>query len=303
VSDSIVAHNVISSNDEEGIYLFESNNDKITDNLIFNNSLGIYMNGADDNILHHNSIVKNGNQTEVMFGSSGNIWDDSMGEGNFWSDYNGLDDGNGGRTAGDGIGDTEIPHPFTDQGYGYYQLDNYPLMDPVGNYVFLNEGWNLISIPFIQLNTDLGTVLSSITGLYSAVQWYNVSDAFDPWKHNHVSKLPSLNDFSTINHKMGFWIHIVESGEILFQYSGTHPTENQSITIHKGWNQVGYPSLTSYNRTTGLNNLTFGLDVDCIQWYDAATKSWHIMGPDDYFVPGKGYWMHSKVDAEWEVPL
>jgi hypothetical protein len=66
---------------------------------------------------------------------------------------------------------------------------------------------------------------------------------------------------------------------------------------------VGYPSLTSYNRSVGLNNLTFGTDVDCIQWYDAAAQTWHFMGPDDYFIPGRGYWIHSKVEATWEVPL
>jgi hypothetical protein len=66
---------------------------------------------------------------------------------------------------------------------------------------------------------------------------------------------------------------------------------------------VGYPSLSNHNRTTGLNNLTIDTHVDCIQWYDAGTKTWHFMGPDDYFVPGRGYWVHSKVDAEWEVPL
>ena len=47
-------------------------------------------------------------------------------EGNYWSNYDGLDDGSGtGKhaIAGDGIGDTLIPHP--DPGYDYY-----PLMRP-----------------------------------------------------------------------------------------------------------------------------------------------------------------------------
>ena len=37
--------------------------------------------------------------------------------------------------------------------------------------------------------------------------------------------------------------------------------------------------------------------------YRAATQTWHFMGSDDSFVPGRGYWVHSKVEAEWEVPL
>ena len=59
-------------------------------------------------------------------------WDDGAGGGNYWNDYAGVDDGSGGRAAGDGVGDTLIPHPqFTYwQWYGYYNLDNYPLMYP-----------------------------------------------------------------------------------------------------------------------------------------------------------------------------
>jgi hypothetical protein len=40
--------------------------------------------------------------------------------------------------------------------------DNYPLMDLIINRTFLYEGWNLISIPFIQPDTNLGIVLDSI---------------------------------------------------------------------------------------------------------------------------------------------
>ena len=43
-------------------------------------------------------------------------------EGNYWDDYSGVDDGSGGRTAGDGIGDTALPHSL---------FDNHPRMGPV----------------------------------------------------------------------------------------------------------------------------------------------------------------------------
>jgi hypothetical protein len=112
-----------------------------------------------------------------------------------------------------------------------------------------------------------------------------------------------MNDLDEINHTMGFWINIIEPGGVLFKYSGIQPSLNQTINLHPGWNLVGYPSLTSYDRTTGLNNITFGDDVDFIQWYDAATKTWHVMGVDDYFVRGRGYWFHVKTECMWEVPL
>jgi hypothetical protein len=102
---------------------------------------------------------------------------------------------------------------------------------------------------------------------------------------------------------MGFWVHIIRSGGVLFQYQGIQPTSNQTIQLNEGWNMVGYPSLRSYNRTSGLNNLTFGQGVDLIQWYDAQIKTWHDLEENDYFEPGRGYWVHARTKCEWDVPL
>ncbi|UCG69683.1 MAG: hypothetical protein JSV09_01270, partial [Thermoplasmata archaeon] len=96
---------------------------------------------------------------------------------------------------------------------------------------------------------------------------------------------------------------ITQPGDTIFVYNGTQPTSNQTITLHPGWNMVGYPSLSSYNRTQGFNNITFGQEVDLIQWYDVQTKTCHDMNENDYFIPGRGYWIHAKVNCEWEVPL
>ena len=51
-------------------------------------------------------------------------WDDGSGHGNYWSDYAGKDDGSGGGTAGDGIGDTLLPHLGVDY-YPYMQQDGW----------------------------------------------------------------------------------------------------------------------------------------------------------------------------------
>jgi hypothetical protein len=167
----------------------------------------------------------------------------------------------------------------------------------------LLPGWNLISVPFIQSNSNLSSVLSPIDGSYDAVQWFNVSDTPDPWKHHHISKPSHLNDLTDINHTIGFWIHIIDPGYTYFDYNGIPPSSNQTIQLHEGWNMIGYPSLRGYNRTAGLNNLIFGTDIDAIQWYDTLTGTWHLMGPNDTFEIGRGYWMHSKDERAWEVPL
>jgi hypothetical protein len=102
---------------------------------------------------------------------------------------------------------------------------------------------------------------------------------------------------------MGFWIHTTEPNGVIFEYSGTQPTVNQSITLHPGWNMVGYPSLSSYNRTAGLNNLTFDTHIDSIWTYDSAKQKYKQLTASDYFEIGKGYYIHAKEECTWVVPL
>jgi hypothetical protein len=169
--------------------------------------------------------------------------------------------------------------------------------------VQLYEGWNLISIPFIQTDMDISSFLSSINGSYDAVQWYNIGDNYDNWKHYQILKPPELNDLGSIDHKMGFWVHITTPGGALLRCSGIIPTENQSVTLYPGWNLVGYPSLENKSISTALNNLTFGDDVDSIWTYNASTQTWEELSESDSFERGRGYWLYSKVEKIWYVPL
>jgi parallel beta-helix repeat protein len=59
------------------------------------------------------------------------------GEGNYWADYSGLDNGNGSRIMGDNIGDTELP---------WHGVDDYPLISPVNPFPVLwnNEVYNVV---------------------------------------------------------------------------------------------------------------------------------------------------------------
>jgi hypothetical protein len=170
------------------------------------------------------------------------------------------------------------------------------------NYTILKQGWNLISIPLIQQIQDLQKVLEMIDGFYDAVQWYKPNDLDDPWKHHKVGK-PYGNDLFELNETMGFWIHITNPGDTIFLYNGTQPTENQTILLHEGWNLIGYPSQTRHNRTKGLNNLTFGSQVDAIWTYDSTTQKWIEIEESNFFEVGRGYYIHAKTDCEWEVPL
>ncbi len=298
-SNNSVMNNNISSNNIGGIWVDFSGNITIIGNYIANNDWGLWFSGSEGNTAYHNYFIDNMDQA-FDNSNNGNQWDNGYPSGgNYWSDYVGEDLYSGPNqdiVGNDGIGDTNYSIDSD-------SVDRYPLLLGVGDNIFLYEGWNLISIPAIQSVTDLDSVLGPIAGSYDAVRWYDITDSSDHWKHNHISKPPVLNDLDTLDHTRGFFIHMIDSPGVVFEYGGLKLSVNQTITLKNGWNLVGFPSLGNFNRTLGLNNLQFGVGVDAIQWFDASTKTWHFLEEGDFFLPGRGYWMHSKVDAVWDVPL
>lgn len=172
-----------------------------------------------------------------------------------------------------------------------------------GNYTFLHEGWNLISVPLIQQDTRLRMVLNPIGGSYDTAEFYNAADNFDQWKIVHTSKPIHLNDFKNINHTMGFWVHITEPNGVLFKYDGMMPTQNQHINLYPGWNMVGYPSFSKRLRDNALNNLVYNDEVDSIWTYDSSSGGWEEIAPSDNFETGRGYWIHAKTECVWEVSV
>jgi parallel beta-helix repeat protein len=302
-NNNIIANNTVSLNSKNSISLASSNNNIVINNTASNNYRGILVTSSSNNLIYHNNIISNTNQA-YDDSINGNQWDnDYPSGGNYWSNYGGVDNFKGpnqDQPGSDGIGDT--PYIIDSD-----SRDNYPLMEPLttrtfDNYMVLKQGWNLISIPLTQENQSLKKVLEMIDGWYDAAQWYDITDTKDPWKHYKVGK-PYGNDLSKINKSMGFWIHNTNPRDSIFLYNGTKPISNQSITLHPGWNMVGYPSLTNRNRTAALNNITFGSEVDAIWTFNTANKKWMDISAGDHFEVGKGYWVHATTDCEWEVPL
>ncbi|UCG70991.1 MAG: right-handed parallel beta-helix repeat-containing protein [Thermoplasmata archaeon] len=172
-----------------------------------------------------------------------------------------------------------------------------------GTLIDLEPGWNLVSLPRIHSDTYLPTILQSIEGRYDAVQWYNITDNNDPWKHNHISKPSNLNDLNEINHTMGLWVHITDPGGTTLVVFGDVLTSTQNISLYPGWNLAGYPSTTDKVRISALNNVLFDTEVDAIWTYNATTQKWKEITASDNFEVGRGYWIHSKVTKTWIVPL
>ncbi|MHA2031806.1 MAG: right-handed parallel beta-helix repeat-containing protein, partial [Candidatus Kariarchaeaceae archaeon] len=192
-----------------------------------------------------------------------------------------------------------IPDPWMDQNRLIVIVLKFNVF--IGYSIVLNEGWNLISIPFNQTNTSLESILEPIEREFNAVQWFNTTDLLDKWKHFHISKPFYMNDLKKINHTMGFWIHITNPDGTIFQIKGTRFSKNQIIHLYQGWNLVGYPSIINRIREKALNNLVYGFDIELIQYYDSKLKTFNQLNSNEYMKWGTGYWIYSNTDVDWVI--
>jgi len=126
-----ISRNTIQNNSWDGIDLAGgASGNIISGNMIHNNSWnGIALWQSSGNTIYHNNIINNSRQASDTNPTDNDWHHPDLLEGNYWSDYPGVDDGSGtGKhaIADDGIGDTHTPWPEPD-------YDNYPPMHPWGS--------------------------------------------------------------------------------------------------------------------------------------------------------------------------
>jgi len=119
----------------DSIYLHRSNGNIFVENIIENSNRGIYLDYSNsyNNVIYHNNFIRNAVQ---VFSSNSipNDLDNGL-EGNYWSDYNGIDSNQ------DGIGDTSYTHILNMD-----NQDHYPLMGMFHSFnTSLGEYVNVIS--------------------------------------------------------------------------------------------------------------------------------------------------------------
>lgn len=246
--------NNFSFSSAHGLYL-EKNSDGnyFSENQISHNSAnGIFIDtNCINNRIIYNNFIDNTNQADDAFPTSTN-WDNGKGEGNYWSDYTGLDNGADDRTAGDGIGDTNIPHP----GSGY---DNYPFMNRSGwltlNPPTLNDpgvldtdGYFIVNWSKIkrstkyQLQEDESNLFSFPTDVFNT----SATGIHIPRKGNgtYYYRLKMFNPYTESG-----WSNVVD---IVVDWSPSAPTgleitANTGRTIGLSWNPNPEPDIDGYH--------------------------------------------------------
>ena len=158
----------------------------------------------------------------------------------------------------------------------------------------LHDGWNLISFPLVPVDTSVENLLSSISGNWDRVKWYDNNDHINPWKTYRAGV--STNDLTDIDNTMGFWLYVTNSADDLVIY-GTEPVTT-NITLEAGWNLVSYPS----NTTDTVANALWGTGANRVECYDGGSPYLiSEMEPTEMMMPGNGYWAYVPADTIWTV--
>jgi hypothetical protein len=177
----------------------KANMSSITRNIIVNNLVGVQIVEQPQIVDQYGEII------QVAWGYWNSIYinllinnDDQIQEaginfwfnwwlklGNFWSNYWGVDDGSNGRVAGDGVGDTDLPHEG---------VDPCPLLDPsipmrygelpVGDdwweattWLIWRGGWSPVDI---QVTDPLGQVINRDINEIGMNAFFVEDDQWDP---------------------------------------------------------------------------------------------------------------------------
>jgi parallel beta-helix repeat protein len=114
---TISGNNITNNYNGIHIHFFSMRNTIRDNNITGNTNCGITIYGDSiENIIYHNNFINNYQQASTQFAASA-TWDNGA-EGNYWSDYTGVD------ANGDGIGDT--PYMIEEE-----SQDRYPLMQVI----------------------------------------------------------------------------------------------------------------------------------------------------------------------------
>jgi len=160
VHDNLIENNQINENNQRylgsgnaGIILWGTYNNEITENTLKGNKLQSFWNEGNDtyNTFYHNNIYDTLPYIEIGSIPNDSWYHQILLEGNYWSNYTGVDDGSGtGKhaIAGDLIGDTNIPFPSSDFDYYPYVVEN---------------GWSITPTSTTSTSTTSTTIITTTT--------------------------------------------------------------------------------------------------------------------------------------------
>ena len=156
----------------------------------------------------------------------------------------------------------------------------------------LSRGANLVSIPLIQSDESIETVLQTVS--YDKVWSYDASS--QEWKW-YMSFKTYRRGLRSANHTMGLWIDVTKESNLTV--AGTVPITTD-IRLSAGWNLVGFPSLNSSFTVSDLNAV---IGATRVEGFDSLAPPFYlrVQGDTEVLQAGYGYWVRIESETVWVV--
>jgi|GEM_PF-2920194 len=162
----------------------------------------------------------------------------------------------------------------------------------------VQPGYNLISVPLVQADTDILAVLDDNGGdtVWDYALWYDPLDTTDTWKSHGTFRPAPLNDLNDVDHRMGVILNISDVGsDGLLAVSGQVPGQ-VTIPLYTGKNLVGYPVEDETFTVADVKAQTGHLVTEVMNRTE-------VPYPDGYVLKkGEGYWFEASANCSWTVP-
>jgi parallel beta-helix repeat protein len=157
----------------------------------------------------------------------------------------------------------------------------------------LSHGPNLVSVPLIQSNESIETVLQTVR--YDKAWYYDSLSG--EWKWYMTSKTYRRGLWN-MDHTDGIWVNVTQNCNLTV--AGMVPAQT-TIHLYEGWNLVSFPSLnTSYS----VSDLKTEIGATRVEGYDLAPPHHlSVLGDGEVLQAGKAYWVRVLADTEWIVEL
>ncbi|MCJ2563826.1 MAG: hypothetical protein LN417_07030, partial [Candidatus Thermoplasmatota archaeon] len=155
----------------------------------------------------------------------------------------------------------------------------------------LAPGPNLVSIPLIQSDGSIETVLQTV--LYDRAWYYDSSSKEWKWCNRIKEYRRGLWD---LNHTMGAWINVTLDSNLTV--AGLVPAQTV-IHLHEGWNLVSFPS---FNSSYSVADLKLEIGPTRVEGNDPVQPYFLTVLEDaDLLRAGYGYWVRVDAALDWIV--
>lgn len=154
----------------------------------------------------------------------------------------------------------------------------------------LAPGPNLVSVPLIQSNESIETVLQTVE--------YDKAWFYDGKWNWHMKDKTYSGGLLGLNHTMGIWVDVTQDCNLTV--AGLVPAQT-TIELRTGWNLVSFPSLNSSYTVADLGAETGATRVE---GYNPAPPHFlRVLGDADVLLAGYGYWVEVQADTDWIVEV